>query len=149
MRNLILHQTNLFTLIQSEPIGFYIDEFSKVVVVLNKMLQIQIFKYDDMFSNFREENTIELEMLLYKDHDTLNDLKTHSIKFFHFKNEEDTIHIILSNGKYIVVNTNEKYETMQMFNEEVLSAEISPNLDRIAVALGNFKLMLLNYDFGL
>jgi hypothetical protein len=149
MRNLILLQTNIFK--TEEPLAFHIDEFSKVIVVLDKYLNITIYNYDDIFSKHKIQTTIELEAIFYDNIDLLQKITKETIKFFYYKSEEESIHLILTSGEYIKVNpNNNKHEINNIVeNKKILCAEISPNLEFIAVALSDFKLLLLNYEFEL
>jgi hypothetical protein len=149
MRNLILWQTNISTLIPDKIIGFYIDEFSKVIVVLDKELRINIFQYEDIFSNVNNVKTIFLDSTLSNDMETLEDLnKENMLKYLLYKNEEESIHILTRSGKYIKIFFNETYEIIPISDKsEILAAEISPTLENILVVLSDFKILLLNFDF--
>ena len=175
MRNLILHQTHIQTLFLKEhsfPISWHLDEFSKLLIVLDSELKILMYSYEssDVFSNFKLIKAIDLEELLVSDSNSMEilneimtecegdiDVKNSKIKFFLYKNEEESLHIILESGVYITIQTNSekiKISDLKDFMYErvdyllkILSAEISPNLENIVLIFSNCKLLLLNYDF--
>lgn len=151
MRNLILYQTHIFNLINTEPLGYHLDEFSKILVILDKNMNILIYQYEDVFTNFKLIRTLEFDAIFSNNMDLLNELISEpEIKFLFYKNEEESIHLILKSGKYIKINSNEKYEITNLYSEEnskVLAVETSPNLENIILVLSNFKILLLNYEF--
>jgi hypothetical protein len=147
MRNLILSQTNIFK--TEEPIAIHIDEFSKVIVVMDKFLQISIYKYEDVFTNYKLESSIDLEGSLYDQVEVLSSISKETIKFFYYKNEEESVSIILASGERITIDSNGKSKIEKLTDKKVLCVEISPNLEYIAVAVNDFKLVLLNYEFEL
>lgn len=148
MRNLSLFQANLFSLIPAEPWNFYIDEFSKIIVILDKDLKIHVFQYDDIFSIFNAIKVIELDALLYKDLEFIEELNSNkSVKYLLYKNEEESVHIITRSGKHLKILSNEKYEITTLAHSEVLCVEMSPSLEHIVVILADYKVLLLNYEF--
>jgi hypothetical protein len=148
MRNLILFQTNIFK--TDEPMAMHIDELSKLIIILDKSLQISIYSYEDIFTNYKLDLTIELEAILNDQTDILESITKENIRFFYYKNEEESIHIVLSAGEYIRITTNNKYQIDKLTEgKQVLCVEVSPNLEYIAVALSDFTLMLLSYEFEL
>lgn len=166
MRNLILFQNHIQNLIKTtKPLGFYIDEFSKLIVILDSNLVISIFSYEDKdsFSNFSLKHSIELDSVLdFKILEELmeqgDDFEKSFVKLILFKSEEDSIHLVLQNGKYIKIILNGAAKITNLLNYDnkndnaasnikILSVEISPNLEHIVVISSNFKIMLFNYDF--
>jgi hypothetical protein len=187
MRNLILHQTHLQSLLRGEntnttnstnsnafPIGYWLDEFSKILCILDSELKIQIFSYEnsDAFSNFTLKKTVELEMILGSgegfeiltylmdfvstnlDNKLNIDITNSLVKLLIYKNEDESVHLVLESGVYIKIDTeSEKYKIQNFFEKnqkngiKILSAEISPNLEHILLVTSNFQIQLINYDF--
>lgn len=158
MRNLIVNQTyqfSLFNLINENPqkiIAYHFDEFSKNLTVLDKEFKIFIFNYDDVFTKFKLLNTIELDAILYDRFDILEEISSseNSIKFLLYKNEEETVSIILSTGKLLKIPIDGRAEIIDLFpTEKILCVEMSSNLEFVAIATNKNLMHLLNYDFDL
>ena len=158
MRNLILNQTysfSIFNLLNENTqkiLSYHFDEFSKNLTVLDKEYKIHIFNYDDVFTKFKLIHTIELDAIFYDRFDVLEEMSSteNSIKFLLYKNEDETVIMILSTGKLLKIPIDGRCEIEELFpDENVLCAEMSSNLEFVAVATNKNKLFLLNYDFQL
>lgn len=184
MRNLILHQTHIQSLLgvntdsNTFPMGYWLDEFSKVLCILDSELKILIFSYEnsDAFSNFTLKKTVELEMILgsgdgfeiltslmnfvnsHGDQSRSIDITNSLIKLLIYKNEDESVHLILASGIYLNIDTeSEKYKIQNLFanftedinqsQKNILTAEVSPNLEYILLVASNFKIQLINYEF--
>ena len=69
MRNLILYQTHIQKLLENSnnfAIAYYLDEFSKLIIIIDSEFKILLFSYEnlDVFSNFTMKQYLELELLL-------------------------------------------------------------------------------------
>jgi hypothetical protein len=158
MRNLTLNQTYSFSLFDiinensQKILSFHFDEFSKNLTILDKEYKIYIFNYDDVFTKFKIIHTIELDAVFYDRFDILEEISSseNSIKFLLYKNEDETVSIILSTGKLLKIPIDGRYEIVEIFlSEKILCVEMSSNLEFVAIATNKNKLYLLNYDYEL
>ena len=176
MRNLILHQIHVQNLLKNDskidnlhPIGYWLDEFSKILVIIDSEFKILIFSYEnsDPFSNFTLKRTIELEEVLSRNSQGLEilsylmsfisetpeiDLSNSAIKILIYKNEDESLHMLLSSGIYINLDTTTEKFIIDSFlppscDTKILCAELSPNLENILIVASDFKIMLINYEF--
>jgi len=133
-------------MVPCETLGIWIDEFSKMVVILDINYTLTIFSYEKLFSDFNLIDTIELLEILPKDFQ----IQGNSVKQVFFKSENNEILIFLKTGVLLKVNIEKKnVEIVTLFTEEILCIEISPSLEFIAFATKAFKLYLFNNDMEL
>jgi hypothetical protein len=133
-------------MVPCETLGIWIDEFSKVVVILDINYILSVFSYEKLFSSFNLVDTFELAESVKKDILTIDN----NVKQVLYKSENNEILVFLQKGQLIKVNTELKsIETTQLINDEVLCMEICPSLEFIAVATKSFNLLLLNNDLEL
>ncbi len=146
MRNIVILQSYCFNMVPCETLGIWIDEFSKMVVILDINYTLTIFSYEKLFSDFNLIDTIELLEILPKDFQ----IQGNSVKQVFFKSENNEILIFLKTGVLLKVNIEKKnVEIVTLFTEEILCIEISPSLEFIAFATKAFKLYLFNNDMEL
>lgn len=146
MRNIVILQSYCFNMVPCETLGLWIDEFSKMVVILDINYTLTIFSYEKLFSEFKIVETIELMEILPENFH----IQGNSVKQVFFKSENNEILIFLNNGVLLKVNIEKKnVDTITLFTDEILCMEISPSLEFIAFATRAFKLYLYNNDLEL
>ena len=143
MRNIVILQSFCFNMVPFEIIGIWIDEFSKVIVVLDINFIINIFSYEKLFTSFNLVETIDITELLPKMS------FTQVIQIF-YKSENNEIIIFLQNGILLKLNVEKKVvDVITFVTDQILCLEISPSLEFIAVATNTFKLYLFNNELEL
>lgn len=145
MRNLVILNQKLLKLSEN-IIETYIDEVSKIYVLLYDD-KIEIYNFKDNIYNFEfnSKNLIKTIKLKKK--------LSSPVKFFLYKTEEETFHILLQNGKYLSNDPNnldkQRETIMNELNEEakIVTVKISPNLEHIVIVYDDYSINLLNYEF--
>lgn len=163
MRNLsILNQKKLELTIKdlvkesSEILSIFLDEISKILVILTRSeILVFSFKDEDFMNLFSldKKNLIKLIPFNKQLTSRLSNLKECNIRLFVYKNEEETFHILLDSGAYI---SNKAFsiqeQTIEQINDldeesKLVSAKCSPNLENIVLVYDNYTILLLNYEF--
>lgn len=142
MRNLVILQSFCFNTVPCEILGVWIDEFSRLVVILDNNFVLSVFTYEKVFHSFSLVDTFELDQKV-KEEVLLNN----SVVQVFIRSETSEVYVFLKRGEVIKINTETKsIETKVLFEEKLIALEISPSTEYIAAATENFRLHLLNTD---
>jgi len=145
MRNFLIQQTFIQTLVPSKPISFWLDEFSKIVVILDSELQVSVFTYDEIFAIFKLELFIDLNLVIKNDESLLKEIAT--TKQIIYKNEDNIVFIFTESGKRVKITNN--HESLQVTDKDIIAVDLSPNQENLVIISQDFKLYLFNFDFEL
>lgn len=145
MRNLIINQT-ITSFLTEEPVFYWVEEFSKRIVIVNENFEIQVFEFKDNFDEIESTVLIDISDKI-EDKLLLEELKR--TKFIVFKAEDELISFFTLNCMVIDVYFDGSVKSNKLLEgTKFVAGKLSPNLEIIALVTADFTVHLLDYSYN-